>query len=349
MPFLLNTWYLAAWSDEVGGETPLGRTIIERAVVMYRGADGALLALQDRCPHRFAPLSAGRVEAGVLRCGYHGLAFGPDGACVANPHGPVPASARVRSYPAVDRHGAVWIWMGELNRADPDVIPDLGFIDRTAPEARVKGHLQSRAHYQLMVDNIMDLSHADYLHPATLGGGINTRASSRVEESGADVKICWEAHGDALPPVMDAQLPRPGQPGDFFNEVHWSAPGIMRQRVLFGPAGALADAGQDSWTAHVMTPAGPDLTHYFFCHTSEAVSRDPSIAGMIRDILLQAFRGEDAPMLERQQGVIGGDDFWSLKPVMLSIDGGAVLARRRLDRMIADERAAASERTDTHG
>lgn len=343
MPYLRNTWYLAAWSDEVRGDALLARTIAEQPLVLFRDADGGVRVLHDRCPHRFAPLSAGQLEPGLLRCAYHGLGFGPDGACVANPHGQIPKAARVRAFPAVDRHEAVWVWLGEPDQADPSRIPDLGFIDRAAPGARVKGHLETHAHYQLMVDNIMDLTHADYLHRDTLGGGINTRASSQVEEADGGVVIRWEAKADTLPPVMNAQLPHPGEAGDFLNEVHWSAPGVMRQRVLFGPAGRLDDLGFDSLTAHVMTPAGPAHTHYFFCHTSDGLTRDPSMAEGIRAVLLQAFKGEDSPMLERQQAAIGDADFWSLKPVLLSIDGGAALARRRLDRMISQERGSAAQ------
>jgi len=189
----------------------------------------------------------------------------------------------------------------------------------------------------------MDLTHADYLHPDSLGGGINTRASCAVEEADGGIMIRWTAGGETLPAVMNAQLPEPGQPGDFLNEVHWFAPGVMRQRVMFGPAGRMAEAGLDSWTAHVMTPSTSSLTHYFFCHTSDSVSRDSSIAEGVKAVLLKAFKGEDSPMLELQQGVVGEDDFWDLRPVLLSIDAGAVRVRRTLDGMIqreAEERRA---------
>ena len=106
MTYLRNCWYMAAWGDEVG-EKPLARTFLDKPVVLYRDADGRAHALFDRCPHRFAPLSVGKVEDATLVCGYHGLGFGGDGACTRNPHGPIPRALRVKSYPVVEAHRAV--------------------------------------------------------------------------------------------------------------------------------------------------------------------------------------------------------------------------------------------------
>lgn len=170
MTWLRNCWYQAGWNEELDASPSLARTILGVPLVFFRREDGAVLALHDRCPHRFAPLSAGRVEPGRIICGYHGLAFGEDGACVHNPHGPITSRISVRAYPAVERHLALWVWMGEPALADPALIPDLSFIDRTPVTARITGHMPTAADYRLLTDNIMDLSHADYLHPTTLGG-----------------------------------------------------------------------------------------------------------------------------------------------------------------------------------
>ena len=57
--FLRNVWYMAAWAEEVG-EGLLSRRIAGRKLVLFRAADGTPVALEDRCPHRFAPLSLGQ-------------------------------------------------------------------------------------------------------------------------------------------------------------------------------------------------------------------------------------------------------------------------------------------------
>src|SRR3546814_16896615 len=75
--YLRNAWYAAAWSEEIGG-TPLGRTFLEQPVVLFRETDGTTVALADRCPHRFAPLSKGKLVGNAIECPYHGLRFGAD-------------------------------------------------------------------------------------------------------------------------------------------------------------------------------------------------------------------------------------------------------------------------------
>lgn len=339
MPFLKNVWYLAAWADELES-APLARTIADVPVAFFRDDKGKAAAVLDMCPHRFAPLSRGRVDKGLLVCGYHGLGFGRNGTCQINPHGPVVSSLNVRAFPLAERHAALWVWLGDPEAADPVAIPDLGFIDRTPPEARVTGYLVNTANYLLMVDNIMDLSHADYLHPDTLGGGVNTRTKGKVEEHDNSVTIRWHADDELLPPVQNAFLPKPGQRADFRNEVTWYPPGVMAQRLAFGPTGRLEQDGSESMTAHVMTPAGHDQTHYFFCHTSDMLTLDPSLAPRIREMLLAAFGNEDAPMLAAQHARIGDADFWALKPTLLPIDTGATRVRRRMDSLIAREQGA---------
>jgi phenylpropionate dioxygenase-like ring-hydroxylating dioxygenase large terminal subunit len=69
MRFLCNTWYLSAWSDELSATSLVARTIIEQPVILFRDAGGAVRALQDRCPHRFAPLSRGHLDDGAIVCG----------------------------------------------------------------------------------------------------------------------------------------------------------------------------------------------------------------------------------------------------------------------------------------
>ncbi|HEX4043799.1 MAG TPA: Rieske 2Fe-2S domain-containing protein, partial [Xanthobacteraceae bacterium] len=124
--FLRNAWYVAAWADELDGGRLLPRTIMNEPIVLFRKATGEVAAIEDRCAHRFAPLSMGKIVGGDrIQCPYHGLEFDGTGACVRNPHGTknIPSRAKVRSYPAVEKHQAVWLWMGAAP-AEPGKIPD---------------------------------------------------------------------------------------------------------------------------------------------------------------------------------------------------------------------------------
>jgi vanillate O-demethylase monooxygenase subunit len=129
--YLRNAWYVAAWSDDLVEDKLLARTILKESIVLYRKADGSPAALQDRCPHRFAPLSMGKILPGDrVQCPYHGLEFDQSGACVLNPHGAknIPSRARVRSYPVVEKHKAIWIWMGD-RAPDHAKVPDFSVLD----------------------------------------------------------------------------------------------------------------------------------------------------------------------------------------------------------------------------
>ena len=83
--FIRNTWYVAAWSHEVESEALFARVITGIPVLLYRESGGGVVALEDRCCHRGAPLSVGRREGDCVRCMYHGLKFDSTGTCVEAP------------------------------------------------------------------------------------------------------------------------------------------------------------------------------------------------------------------------------------------------------------------------
>ena len=79
--FVRNCWYATAWDFEVKHDAILARTIAGEDLVLYRKTDGGVVAFEDCCCHRHAPLSEGRIVGDDLRCMYHGLKFAPDGKC----------------------------------------------------------------------------------------------------------------------------------------------------------------------------------------------------------------------------------------------------------------------------
>lgn len=335
MPWLRNCWYQAGWSDELGAEGSLVRTILDAPILFYRTGDG-VAALLDRCPHRFAPLSAGQVEGARVTCGYHGLAFGADGVCVHNPHGAITSRMRVRSYPVVERHTALWIWMGPPEEADPALIPDLGFIDATPAGARITGHMPTAADYRLITDNIMDLSHADYLHPSTLGG-IMTGSQARSREEGERVVAEWASENVDPIPAAAATVP-PGAKVDSWTQVIWSAPALMVLSTATTPTGVARAPEDEAITLHNMVPETGRSTHYFYCSTRRFLVDDAAFSAYIREALSRAFVEEDKPMIEGQQRRMGEAELWDLDPILLPTDVAAVRVRRLLDRLIAGER-----------
>ncbi len=340
MEYLRNCWYVAAWSDQVATDQILARTFMDEPVALFRTADGAPAAVLDRCPHRFAPFSAGWIKDDVLVCGYHGLGFDRTGRCVVNPHGPVPRNGAVKSYPVVERYKAIWIWMGEAAGADPRLIPDLGFLEAAPISAFSKGELLSgKGDYQIFVDNIMDLSHVDYVHPNTLGGGAVTQARQEIEETDDHLDVTWRTPDTAPPPLLAAIIGDLPERVDAYQRVRWFAPSIMKLTAGVVPSGAGEEAGALNFNAHLMTPETHNTTHYFFAATRNFKQDDAELNAKIAARREEIFRTEDKPMIELVAERMGEQEFWSMKPMLLSIDGASARVRRRLERLIAAEMA----------
>jgi len=173
MGFARNQWYVAAFSSEVG-RSILKRQLLGDHVVFYRAADGTPVALEDRCPHRGLPLSQGVLEGDSLRCGYHGMVYGRTGACEHIPsQDAVPANMSVRSYPLVEKSIWIWIWMGDPALADAATIPDhveMG-LEGAGYEVTEMFRMDIPGNYQLLHENLLDVSHITYLHPGMLDDG----------------------------------------------------------------------------------------------------------------------------------------------------------------------------------
>lgn len=338
-----NCWYVAAFGDELPAGGMLARTYFDEPVVLFRDADGQPRALADRCPHRFAPLSMGTLceDGRSIQCGYHGLRFGSDGACVHNPFGDgrIPKAARVRAYAVSERAGLIWLWAGDPGDADPGLIPDWSVID-ASEDCTIRGYLPTACHYQLLVDNILDLTHADYLHAGSLGSGALTRATAHVEElSERSVRISWLSSGDLAPKAFDMHLARQGEPTEQWTEVTWAAPSCMLLRVGATLLGEPRERGVEATTLHIASPESEGRTHYWYWSVRN-FAIDPHANAAIKPIVEHAFSQQDKPMLEAQQRRIGTADFWSQNPVLLASDAGAVRVRRKLDALIRSEAAA---------
>jgi len=118
MAFILNTWYPVAEIGEIDNG-PIERKLVGEELVVFRGESGALVALANRCPHRFAPLHLGTVVGDSIDCPYHGLRFSQAGRCTFNPvgNGHVRTATRVRPYPVTEKWGYLWIWPAVSLRA----------------------------------------------------------------------------------------------------------------------------------------------------------------------------------------------------------------------------------------
>ncbi|WDF72530.1 aromatic ring-hydroxylating dioxygenase subunit alpha [Novosphingobium sp. KACC 22771] len=338
MSFLHNAWYMAAWADEVEQDKLFSRTILSQPIVFYRDTGGAVRALADRCSHRFVPLSMGRRDGDELQCPYHGLRFGPDGQCVRNPHGDgrIAPNAAIRAYPAHEAGMVIWVWMGDAARADPALIPDCSVLAAAPPSARMHGMLHVAANYQLLSDNIMDLSHVDYLHANTLGGGSISRSTAAVSEAEHSVTIAWQVDSDTVPPAFAGEMPDPSAPARQRTQVVWTAPATMALTIEIERPD---DSPVEAKAFHIMTPETATTTHYFYANCRSFRRDDAEYNAIMTRIVTHVFTDEDKPMVEAQQRAMGESDLMDLKPLVLSPDLGAIRARRKLAAMIRAEQA----------
>ncbi len=170
---LRHGWHPVARSGEVADE-PVAVRLLGEPWVLARLDDG-LAAFADRCPHRLAPLSAGRVDAHELVCGYHGWRFVVSGECTAVPAlGPgVPAPRRARAAPpwgVVERHGLIWI-APEEPFADLIEVPE---ADEAGFDSVWLEPSRSFACAGLLADNFLDTAHFPFVHAGTIGAGEDT-------------------------------------------------------------------------------------------------------------------------------------------------------------------------------
>jgi len=340
--FLKNAWYVAAWSDEVKKGELFNRTLLDIPVVIYRNTDGKVVAMEDRCPHRFAPLHCGKLIGNYVECPYHGLQFGEGGKCVHNPHGDgkIPLAARVRAFAVEECDGIVWIWMGDPGNANPAAIvryPEI--VDNTTLRT-IHGHFVVKCDYRVEMDNLMDLTHPEFLHADSIGSGGLKAAKYEVKQVGETTVHSNRWFDKGLPPPLFDQIYKlNGQQVEHWANMRWDAPSNLYLDVGVTLVGRSREDGNRAVALHLLTPGSETSTHYFFSHTRDHDLDSDSVDEMIRNALIQVFVGEDKPMVEAVQQRMGTTDLWSLKPVLLSGDAGAVRARRALEKLISDELA----------
>lgn len=346
--YLKNAWYVAAWAADLGDDL-ITRTICELPILLYRKENGDPVAMGNLCPHRFAPLHMGKKIGDAVQCGYHGMLFGESGKCVLNPHhgGVISPAMRVDAYPVVERDQLIWLWTGDPEMADPSLIPD--FSCYSSPGFRtIRGTMDVAANYELITDNLLDLTHADFLHEGTLSSEAITVSKLETLTQGSTIWANrWCPDGDA-PPVWGELMKRqmgmePSTRVDHWLYMRWDAPGQLLLDVGISPVGLPREAGVWAYTGHHLTPVSPTRTIYHWSVVRNHAIDDPDVEAFWQGSIDFAFGIQDKPMIEAQQAAIGDRDITTMHPVGIPADVAGGKARRMMQRLIAGE--ARGERT----
>lgn len=343
--FLRDCWYVAAWDHELIDGAKLARTILEKPIVLFRG-DGQFVALDDRCCHRGAPLSMGRIEGNCIRCMYHGMKFDPSGNCVEIPgQDTIPKTLKVRSYPVIERDHLVWIWMGDPALADPELILDHPPL-RDPGYRGLPGYLHYDANWLLIVDNLSDFAHLAFVHTNTLGGSEEYAYTTKpvaVErlEDGFRVER-WHMNAES-PPFHRKVISDPEAKVDRRNIGRMFLPGNFFLETLFSPAGSGAENGnlcgaRQYRNCQFMTPETRRSTHFFWNYLHDFDLDDTNIARSLRNSLFEGFY-EDKAIIEAQQKLLDEEPDFPLRAIRA--DAALVHFRRALEERISQEVAEA--------
>lgn len=343
---LLNAWNMAGWASEVATSW-LARRICGLNMLVLRRDDGTLAALQDRCPHRFAPLSRGERVGDTIVCGYHGLRFDTAGKCVGNPFSDkLPVGATVRTFPVAERGGIIWVWPGDPALADERLIADLPFLSTTPASMLLHGYTRMLANYEYGTDNLMDLSHIEFVHRGTFAGaGVIFAGKHEIVADGDTLHSNWWMPDVAAPGHTTGIYP-PDMRTDHWLDMRWNAPATMYLDIGATPCDAPREQGVIVEQAHILTAETENTSHYFWATTATFPLDDPSMASGFKAMFAKAFDEEDKPMIEAACANTDGKDFWEQSPVFLGIDAGGVRARRLLQTMRKREVAMRSAKVD---
>ena len=294
--FPTNIWYCAARATELSTQ-PFERIICNEPIVFFRTAvSGDYVGIENRCPHRQAPLSMGKVVGDEIMCIYHGWTMDKNGRCTHVPHQDnVSSNAAIKSYPVSEKWGFIWIWMGEQDKADETQIPDMAWLtadDRSA----VLSRFYVKANYQLMADNLLDVSHSDFLHASTFGSQAGrkgetdkVRQEMKVETDNSSVRCIRTLRDVALSPMSAAW-------GGFTKNVtrthrqKWLPPNTVNIELIMENEENKITINHD----HIMTPETETSCHYLFAFT--------------RDYNLEKGYPSDEDVRREQETVIGNED-----------------------------------------
>ena len=334
-----NSWWVAAFGDEVN-RTPLARWLLERPVVLFRREDGTPVALEDRCPHRWAPLSDGVLHGDEIACPYHGFRFGTDGVCTNVPSQKnVPDGTRVHSYPVIESGPFIWIWMGEPERAGESAPVELPWW-QDPDWVHFCDAMQVGCNYMMIQENVLDLTHFGFLHADTLAQTGWTDGSFEVARKDGQVRYdnTFEnirlAPAQAIPTGIGTEKPvRRADWGVFY------APAIhVAGSDITDPA--VADGQRNQWQGrivHATTPIDSRSCHYWWLMARDYGTEDAAGLGMAKELVIATFQ-QDKDVCEAIQERIDRDGRGNdVREVSVRADRAGLYARNAVDQMVKRE------------
>lgn len=327
--FITNAWYVAAWGNEIGRDLTQ-RWVTGSPIVLYRTEAGEVVALDDRCPHRRASLSKGALVGDNVQCGYHGITFDCSGSCVSIPgQDKTPASMTARRYRVVEKWQWIWIWMGDFETADESMLPTNFQYNDSPGWTATGGSLRVAANYQLLTDNLLDLTHETYVHGKTIGNSSVVETPMDYEIKGDDVHVTRIMRNTPAPPLFQRICNFEGNI-DRWQLIHFQAPGHVSIDARGYHTGT-ENMALRWFSLNSITPVDERTSMYYWTITRCFDLDDEALSSLINEKILATFL-EDVEVLEAQQRLIETDDR-GLPEVSIRTDSGSISARRIVKRL----------------
>lgn len=333
----MNCWWVAAFSDEVT-QALLGRWICDTPVLLYRREDGTPVAIENRCPHRSAPLHLGCRRGDNVECGYHGFTFAPDGSCVRVPSMTTPPPAlRIRAFPVIEDRPFLWVYVGDPERIDEVPLPtalDWAHDDAFAIEY---GRIDIAANYMLLKENVLDLTHFGYVHAQSFKI-TDWVDPPRLTGSGDTCGYHQSFTRSPLPPVFAEPLGVPaGTPYDRENYGSFVSPSLQVAAVDLIDPDSKQVTGRFR-VSHATTPIDETSMYYFWVGGRDH-GTSPEEMKALRALTELGF-AEDEAMIEAVQAMQSRDPRQTGQlEKSVKADGPGVQARRIVARWMERETA----------
>ena len=337
-PFVMNEWYVAALSEEVG-RTLIARTLLGRSVVLFRKQDGTPAALQNRCPHRSYPLANGKLEGDDIVCGYHGLRFGPNGKCVHVPsQDHVPDALVTKVYPIVERAPLVWIWMGDPGLAEPATIPDHHWL-ASPGYAAYGGYLHCKSNYIRLHENVLDLTHFPFVHGEATGGDDYISVPAEVVAEGDSVSITRCLRDRPVNAGYGGLIRNLGHRVNRTSESWFKTPAfhIAHAKIEDLEGGVEGRTDFNFKIIHCFTPETAHTSHYFFCNARDVRVDEPELNVASLERTRKTFLEDDEALALVEEMWIN-EDSSDYQELSVLGDRAGLLMRRVIARRAAAER-----------
>jgi phenylpropionate dioxygenase-like ring-hydroxylating dioxygenase large terminal subunit len=299
--------------------------------------------------HRRFPLSQvpSRLIDDQVVCGYHGFTYGADGRCTMVPgQTRIPRTARLGTYPVVERDSFVWVWIGDPARADQARIPRAPWLDSPAYTA-VSGMEPLKARFGLLVDNLLDLSHETYLHGGYIGTPevADTPITTEVDEEAGVVRVSRHMDDAECPPFYSRSTGLNGRITRW-QDIEYTPPCLYLLHSRIAPVGVLPRPdGTDPDAFHVevvyaITPETENTTLDFWAVARDFALDDQEVSDFLatqnRTVVLQ-----DVAALDVLEQAVATEPP-GLQELSINIDTGGLAARRLLAALAGRNAAAAT-------